>query len=225
MTTNQQRVGARRVLGPDDRLAQVTAQLSVAAEQCLVVSALLAIGVCALVRDVFLGAPLTVAAGTVFGALLVRIGTLGASRRHRAVELIAQGRGRLPVEAVVRARRRLLDPAERERLARTLDVVCAEVQRPPWGCHSMQPLYSVPVVRAVSSELAELAQLVRQGGGLPGLACAELLVTDGRSPLYGDAEVPLRHELGRIRFLLASCDADPAPEWGSLPIPGGEPRL
>ena len=31
-------------------------------------------------------------------------------------------------------------------------------------------------------------------------------------------------ELLLIRFLLASCDADRAPEWGSLPIPGGGRR-
>jgi hypothetical protein len=176
-------------------------------------------GVCALVRDMSLGAPLTMAAATALVGLLVRIGTLRAARRRRAVELIAGGHGQMPVEAVVRARRRLLDAAERERLARTLDVFRAEVQRPPGGYHSVPPLYSVPVVRAVSSELAEVAQLVRKGGGLRGLAGAEQLLTDGRSPLYGDVEEVLRQELGRIRFLLASCDADPPPEWGSLPIP------
>jgi hypothetical protein len=74
----------------------------------------------------------------------------------------------------------------------------------------------------VSSELGEVARLVREDGGLRGLARAEQLVTDGRSPLYGDVEVSLREELGRIRFLLASWDADRAPDWGSLPIPARE---
>jgi hypothetical protein len=94
-------------------------------------------------------------------------------------------------------------------------VIRAEAARPPGECHSVPPLYSVPVVRAVSSELADVTRLVRAGGALRGLAGAELLVTDGRSPLYGDVEVLLRQELGRIRYLLATRDA----EWGSLPIP------
>jgi hypothetical protein len=208
MSTVQQRVVAYRVLGPDHPLARVTAQLSFAAERCLAVSVVLAIGVCALISDLSLGAPVTVAAATVLVTLLVRIAALGASRNRCALELVAEGRGQLPVEAVVRARRRLLDPAERERLARTLDVIRAEAERRPGECHSIRPLYSVPVVRAVSSELADVARLVREGRGLRGLAGAEQLVTDGRSPLYGDVEVTLRHELGRIRFLLASCDAD-----------------
>lgn len=131
------------------------------------------------------------------------------------MELIAQGRGALPLEAVVRERQRLLDPVHRERLARSLDVIRTEVGRPPGECHQIRPLYSVPVVGAVSSELGQAARLVRNDGGLRGLARAEQLITDGHSPLYGDDEVILRQELGRIRFLLASRD-----EWGSLPIPG-----
>jgi hypothetical protein len=223
MSTNQQRAGARRVLGPDHPLARMTAQLSVATERCLAVSVVLAIGLYALVHDLSIAASLTVGAATVLAALLARVGALVGSRDRRAVELIAEGRGELPVEAVVRARQRLLDPAERERLARTLDVIRAEVGRPPGECHSIPPLYSVPVVRAVSSELGEVARLVREGGGLRGLAGAEQLVTDGRSPLYGDVEVVLRQELGRICFLLVSRDADRAPEWGSLPISGRAP--
>lgn len=222
MSTNQQRAGASRVLGPDHPFVRVAAQRSVASEQCLAVSVVLAIGVYGLIHDLSIGAPLTVAAATVLGTLIVRVGALLVSSNRRALDLIAEGRGQLPVKAVMRARRRLLDPAERERLARTLDVIRAEVERPPGACHSVRPLYSVPVVRAVSSELGEVARLVREEGRLRGLAGAEQLVTDGRSPLYGEVEVALRQELGRIRFLLACWDADRAPEWGSLPIPGRE---
>jgi len=120
----------------------------------------------------------------------------------------------------VRARQRLLDPAQRECLARALDVIRAEAGRPPSECHPIPPLYNVPVVRAVSSELGEVATLVRRSGGLRGLAATERMVTDGRSPLYGDGEAVLRQELGRIRFLFASRDVDRGAEWGSLPIPG-----
>ncbi len=220
MSTDQQLAGARRVLGPDHPFVRVAAQRSVATERCLAVSMVLAIGVYGLIHDLSIGAPLTVTAATVLATLIVRVGALVESSNRHALDLIAGGRGQLPVEAVVRARRRLLDPADRARLARALDVIRAEVERPPGACHSFRPLYSVPVVRAVSSELGEVARLVREDGGLRGLARAERLVTDGRSPLYGDVELALREELGRIRFLLASWDVDRAPEWGSLPIPG-----
>jgi hypothetical protein len=218
MSTNLQRT-EYRVLGPDHPLARVTSQLSVAVEQCVVVSVLLAVGVYALIEDLSIGVPLTVAAATVLVGLLARVGDLVESRNRQAVDLIAEGRGSLPVAAVARARRRLLDPAERERLARTFDLLRAEVARPGSACHAIQPVYSVRVVRAASAELAEVARLVRAGGSVRGLARAERLVTDGCSPLYGDAELVLRQELGRIRFLLSSRDADRDREWGSLPIP------
>jgi hypothetical protein len=211
---NRQPICARSVLGPDHPLARVTLELTRAAERSVAVSLMLAIGVFALIEDLSIGGPLTVAAATVLAALLARVGALAGTRRRRAVELIAEGRGALPLGAVVRERQRLLDPVHRERLARSLDVIRTEAGRPPDACHRIPPLYSVPVVGAVSSELGQTAGLVRNGGGLCGLARAEQLVTDGCSPLYGDDEVVLRQELDRIRFLLASRD-----EWGSLPIP------
>jgi hypothetical protein len=220
MSPNQQRADARSVLGPEHPLARVTTQLSIAVERCAAVSVTLALGVVALTHDMPIGAPLAVAAVAVLVALLARIGALRAASTLRALELIAQGRAELPVGAVVRVRRRLVDPAQRERLARALDVIRAEAGRPPGACHPVPPLYRVRVVRAVSSELGEVAGLVRRDGDLRGLAATEQLVTDGCSPLYGDEEALLRQELGRIRFLLASRDAERGAGWGSLPIPG-----
>jgi hypothetical protein len=220
MSTNQQRADARSVLGPDHPLVRVTAQLSAAAERCVAVSAMLALGIVALIHDMSIGPPLAVAAVTVLAALLARIGALRTVSNRRALELIAQGSGDLPVEPVVHVRQRLLDPAQRECLARALDVIRAEAGRPAGECHPIPPLYSVAVVRAVSSDLGEVARLVRRSGGLRGLAATEQMVTDGRSPLYGDEEALLRQELGRIRFLFASRDVECGAEWGSLPIPG-----
>jgi len=194
-------------------------QLTRAAERSVAVSLMLAIGAFALIHDASVGAPLTVAVATVLAALLVRAGALAAMRRRRAVELIAEGRGALPLQVVVRERQRLLDPVQRERLARSLDVIRTGAERPPGDCHRIPPLYSVWVVRAVSSELSRAAGLVRNDGGLCGLARAEQLITDGHSPLYGDDEVALRQELDRIHLLLARRE-----EWGSLPIAGRVPR-
>jgi hypothetical protein len=215
MSTNRPPICARTVLGPDHPLARVTMQLTRAAERSVAVSLMLAIGVFALIDDLSIGGPLVVAAATVLAALLARAGALAGTRNRRAVELIVQGRGELPLEAVVRERQRLLDPVHRERLARSLDAIRTEVERPPGACHAIQPLYRVPVVRAVSFELGQTAGLVRNDGGLCGLARAEQLITDGHSPLYGDDEVALRQELDRIHVLLTSRE-----EWGSLPIPG-----
>jgi hypothetical protein len=208
MSTNQQRADARSVLGPDHPLARVTTQLSVAADRTVAVAVLLAVGIVALIGGMSIGAPLAVAAIAVLAVQLARIGALLAASNQRALELIAQGRGDLPVEAVVRVRQRLLDPAQRECLARALDVMRAEARRPPDECHGIPPLYRVPVVRAVSPELGEVARLVRVNGGLRGVAATEQMVTDGRSPLYGDVETVLRQELRRICFLFASRDVD-----------------
>ena len=161
MSTNLQR-GEFRVLGQDHPLTRATSRLSVAVEQCFTVSGLLAVGVYGLIDGLSIGLPLAVAAATVLIVLLGRVGALIESRKHRAVDLIAEGRGSLPVEAVVRERRRLLDPSDRERMARTLDVIRAEVARPGAACHRVQPLYNVSVVRGVASELGELAILVRR---------------------------------------------------------------
>ena len=213
MSSNRQRTCALGGLGPDHPFARATTKLTTAVERSVAVSVILAIGVLALIYDLSIGAPLIVAAATVLAALLIRAGALVGITNRRALELIAQGRGELPLRAVERERQRLLDPVHRERLAQSLDVIRTEAERPPGECRPIRPLYSVPVIWAVSCELDEAAGLVRNDGGLRGLARAEQLITDGRSPLYGDDEVVLRQELGRIRFLLASGD-----EWGSLPI-------
>ena len=68
MSTNLQRAGACRVLGPDHPLARVSAQIATAVEQCLAVSLALAVGVYALIDDLSIGAPLTVAAATCWPA-------------------------------------------------------------------------------------------------------------------------------------------------------------
>jgi hypothetical protein len=181
-------------------------RVTVAADQCVAVSALLVAGVLAVIAGLAVGAPLAIAAASVLAVLLVKIGASTTARDRRALELIGEGRGDLPQPAVVRMRRRVLDPVQRERLARSLDVLRAEAALPVGRCHWMRPVYDPRVVRTVSGELAEVARLVREDGGLRGLARAERLVGDGCSALYGSSEEALRQELCQIRFLLASSD-------------------
>ena len=222
MNTNLQHAGSSRVLGPDHPLARVPSQLSLAAEQCFAVSVVLATGVYALIDGLSIGVPLTMVAAAVLAGLLARVGALVESRNDRAVDLIGDGRGSLPVEAVLRARRRLRDPVARERLARTFDVIGTEVARLAGACHSTQSVDTLSVVRAVSSELGEVARLERASGALAARSRARRAAGHGRpvTAVWRCRGGPAR-ELCRSRFLLSSSDADHALEWGSLPFRAG----
>ena len=192
------------VLDADHPFSRADARLTVARERCVAVSMMLAVGVVALVDEPSVGVPLTVAAAVVLAALLGQVGLLSGTRNRRAVELIAQGRGDVPLDAVERAKRRLGDARHRARLARVLDAICAEIERPPAAARRARPLYRIRVLRPLASDIAAVAALIREKGSLRGVARAEALITDGRSPLYGDGEEALRRELACIRFLLES---------------------
>jgi hypothetical protein len=202
--TPQQQIDELDVVGQDHAFVRASGQLTVAVERCVAVLIALTIGALAALDRLALGVPLVIASATVLTGLLVNLGASLARRHQRALELIADGRGELPLRAIIRARKRLLDPTEVERLARSLDLLRAEVEPSSVRRRPMRPVYSVRVIRALAFELGEVARLVRTGGALRGLARTEQLITDGTSPLYGNDEEALRQELGRIRFLLAS---------------------
>lgn len=193
---------ARSVLGPDHPLVRDQAKLNVAVERCVVVSAVLAVGVVALIEEMRIGAPLAASALVVLAALVVQAAALALARKERVLDLIAQGRGEIPLQPVERVRERLLRPDYRERLARSLEDIREEVERPVKEFHPIRPVYSVHVIRAAAQDLAEVARLLRTATDPRGVARIEQLITDGRSPLYGDATEVLRQELGRIRFFL-----------------------
>jgi hypothetical protein len=191
-------------LGPEHPLVRATQQVTVAIDRCVAVSSLLAVGVLAAIGGLAFGPPLVIASAGVLAAQLIGLGSSTAARDLRALEVIGEGRGGLPHSAVARLRRRLLDPVQRERLARSLDALRVEAARPAEQCHSIRPIYDPRVVRILSAELSEVARLIREDGDLRGLARAERLVTDGCSPLYASSEAALRQELRQIRFFLAS---------------------
>jgi hypothetical protein len=195
---------ARSVLGADHPLVRAQANLKVAIERCVVTSALLGIGVFALMQDLPIGAPLAAAALAALAVLLVQAAALVWARNECALELIAEGRGDVSLLPVARVKERLLRPGYGARLARSFDEIRQEVERPVMEFHPIRPVYSVRVIRAVGLDLAEVARLLRTTTDPRALARAELLITDGRSPLHGyDAEI-LRQELGCIRFFLES---------------------
>src|SRR5215211_4132788 len=87
-------------------------------------------------------------------------------------------------------------------LARWLDQTRAEAYRPVHG-QSARPLFCPRVVRAVASDMADIAALLRsEDSELRGIAQVERLLGDGGSALYGHDADALREELHRIRFLL-----------------------
>ena len=195
---------ARSVLGPDHPLVHRQARLKVAVEQCVVVFALLGFGVFALIQQLPFGARLAASALVMLAALLVRAVALVRERNQCALKLIAEGRGDITLSTVERVKQRLLRPGYRERLARSLDDIRDEVERPMAELYPIRPVYSVHVIRAAGPDLADVARRLRTATDPHALARAEQLITDGRAPLYGNAAELLRQELGRIRFFIES---------------------
>jgi hypothetical protein len=195
-------MGSSTLLGPEHRLARADSRLRTLCAQ-LGVTAILGLGL--LVASPLLGPPalhLAVGAAAVGALLAVAVLFARASRRERALELIASGREELPLRAVANERCRLSDRGYRRRLARTLDVITAEPAPRDWW----SPVYADrDAVHAAQSELTEIARLLRE---LPvvrarGVALVTHLIRNGAtSPLYQGPALQLREELGRIRHVL-----------------------
>lgn len=135
-------------------------------------------------------------------------GLLQQRKRARALDLILEGRERVPVTAVDRERGRLLNPALRSSLAASFDSLVDEAltsrKLPP------SYLFQRVVVAAVADELRDVAALLRvEPESARGVALARSLLTDGvMSPLLRGDVAALGQELGRIRYLLGTAGPD-----------------
>jgi hypothetical protein len=197
------RIAARELLGSAHPLTLVEDKLTALYTRSLVVAALLCAGIAALLDGLAAGLPLTIAAAVVEAALGCRAVLLGESRREHALELIAQGHGDLPIEAVARQRRRLVDPARRRCLAKGFDVIRDEALHPPPPQARVRPIFDRRLIMAAAPELATIARLLRDDtAGLRGIAIAQQLLTQGGSPLYRSNLRLLREELQRIHYHL-----------------------
>ena len=126
------------------------------------------------------------------------------TQRDRAIALIRDGRESIPVAAVQRQRRRLLDPRTRTTLARNLAVMIDQAS-PRRGLPACRicPLFDPAVIRAVADDLRAVTRLLDSDHApVRGVALVEHLLTDAFSPLYGNQAQPLRQELHRIGHLL-----------------------
>jgi hypothetical protein len=198
------RPSALELLGPAHPLVRVEDQLKVLFDRSLVVAALLCAGVAARLEGVSAGHSLTLAAGVVETVLGGRAALLAASRRDRALDLIVEGRGDLPIDAVAHLSQRLLDPKRRDRLAASFDDLRDEAGHPPPPQARVWPIFNTRVITAAAPELTTVARLLRDGdAGLRGVAMAQRLLTDGGSSLYRSDLRRLQDELHRIQYHLA----------------------
>ena len=124
-------------------------------------------------------------------------------RRDCVWDLIIRGRGDVPLSAVRRELRRLLDPRRRQSLARCYEAIgdepSASGKVPCRAC----VIVTVHVVANVRPQLALVVTLLRdEAPSVRGLAAARQLISTGTTSLFGRDEVILRQDPDRVAFLL-----------------------
>jgi hypothetical protein len=193
---------AARLLGGDHPLTRALAERAAVRSQLWLISALDAGSWGAHALGVYPAAPIAIAAGVVWLVWCCRAALAEVRTHDVALETIAAGGARLPLDVVARERERLLDGERRRRLARWLETVGGGRDL-GFGQGCTRPLLSAPVMRAVRRELEDVAaQVDGEAPSVAGLALLERLVRNGASPLYGEDATALRQELWRIRWRL-----------------------
>lgn len=120
---------------------------------------------------------------------------------------------------IARERRRLSSQEERERLARSLEVLHRDALRWRQTPPRYRPLPGIVQPRDVSQEVAAVVTALRHDGvRVQGVALASRLLSDGQaSPLYANDVRALREELNRIRYLL-DCKSEIARRDADLSV-------
>jgi hypothetical protein len=192
---------AEELLGAEHPLARADERVRWLGRQAATATALLpASGVLLLAGGSGVGLVTPVAA-LVAGLLLLALAAALDARRTRAVELVAQGRGALPIASVQQQCGRLARPGRAGRLAASVEALRRDARAPYRACPRRHELFVPAVIRQVDAELARTAELLRSELPDPAtLARVELLLGGGYSPLYGDDAGRLREELNRICF-------------------------
>ena len=148
--------------------------------------------------------PSAVSAVIVLPGLGVAAAALTQRRRDHALGLILEGWDDIPLTAVQHERQRLSSERTQDQLASTIDRMVAHALNPPDAVHGARPLYTITVVASVADDLHRISRLLRaERASIRGTALAERLITDGRSPLYGDETGVLRDELHRIHRVMS----------------------
>ncbi len=192
------------VLGPDHPLVRAAETVRTTTRQSIVIATALAGSVVAVCAGASSAASIAVSAAIVLAGVLIRGAASRQRQSDRAIDLILQGRETLPVTAIQRHRQRLLDPRTRLGLARAFETVISQAtNRPTLRTRGTLPLFDLRVVAPANAELAAVAALLREACPVArGVARAERLLTDARSPLYGHSAQALCDELQHVRRLL-----------------------
>jgi hypothetical protein len=194
------------VLGSDHPLARASDALDSVVRQSLAVAAVLVGSIINLIAGRTWAATLAASAAIVLAGLTAIATACKQTQRDRALALILEGRENLPVVAVQRQRRRLLDPRTRTTLARNLTEMIDEAS-PRHGLLACRicPMFDRAVIRAVADDLCAVIRLLHSDQApVRSVALVEHLLASAFSPLYGNQAEPLRHELRRIRRGLVS---------------------
>jgi hypothetical protein len=192
-------LAAQSLLAPEHPLASALEDRQREGRRLLAVMAMLVGGSAAAVTGTS-DSSLLVAAVIAMVAFACRFAPVGERIRGEARQAIIDGRHHLPLDCVQAERDRLAQPRVHAHLAQWAQGLTCTTDG--W---SAPPLWSVTAVRAVRSELRDVALLLRTGHtGLRGVAMLEHLVTSGELPQYGDDPRPLAEELGRIRYHLSA---------------------
>ena len=146
---------------------------------------------------------LVAAAAAVQIALCVGIALVVQVKRARARDLIVEGRASLPLRCVAAERGRLLDPNERQRLARLVDRAVDAAENWEQIGVATRPPPAIRRIRPVAHELRELAaELTTNDMSVQAVALVARLLAGGyASPVYAGHLDKLRAELTRIRHL------------------------
>jgi hypothetical protein len=194
---------AHALLGPDHPLVRVLDTTQLVIDHSFVVLGITAASVAAAVAG---GSE---AIAVIVGAVVAQLGLAGAlailaaTKRARLHDLIIEGRDHLPLRALERERDRLLDNGHRAALARSLDGLRREAERPILRPPSTRPLYALRVIAAVAPDIARTARRLRDPDpGIAGVAMTEQLLGGSQSPLFGTDAERLRQELRAINFRL-----------------------
>jgi hypothetical protein len=202
---------ARALLGPDHPLVRVLDTTRVVIGQSLVVLAITAASVAAAVAGVSEAVAVTAGAVVAQVGLAGTLAILATTKREQLLELIVESRSSLPLAALERERDRLLDMGHRDALARSLDTLRHQAERPILRPPSTRPLYTRRVITAVAGDLAQTSRLLRApDAGIAGVAMGEQLLGHSRSPLFGTDVERLRQELRAINFRLQTTNTPDA---------------
>ena len=203
-----ERALAEALLGARHPLVGLLGRFETVFEQLVWVTAVQAAGVVFLAGGTAFGLSLGVAAAVVQAGLACRVAALRICRREICLTLIVEGHATLPLRCIERSCRRLRGGRTAELFARSIGDMVASTARPS-KLPVPRALTDPRVIREAAPELRHVADLLRAGPAVRGVALVELLLTSAATPLYGSDVEPLRQELRRALYLLTPrCESD-----------------